>query len=256
MKVTDYPMLLVGNDPDGISRVQEALARTNLVNPLRIVGDGRQAMAYLSGRAEYADRESHPFPALVLLDLALSEPSGEEVLAWIRSQPGLKNLPLILLSESTPSPAFGPIPWLSKPVQYERLLEQMKSIGMYWMILDKTGPRAGAPETSARGRRILAVDRDADFLRSITEAMIHRTPALAVDPASDVADALRRLTQDVPDALVYERGLDGSEDFAFLDQDSMTNELFHGLFGGAPRKPESRITRREMDIAASVQAVL
>ena len=44
--------------------------------------------------------------------------------------------------------------------------------------------------------------------------------------------------------------------FAFLDQDSMTNELFHGLFGGAPRKPESRITRREMDIAASVQAVL
>ncbi len=218
MKLTDYPMLLVEKDPDGILRVQEALARANLVNPLRIVDDGRKAMAYLSGQAEYADRESHPFPALVLLDLALSEPSGTEVLAWIRSQPGLKNLPLILLSASAPSAALGATPWLAKPVQYEHLLDQMKSIGMYWMILDKTGPRAGAPETSPRGRRILVVDRDVDFLRSITEAMRHRTPALAVDPVSEVADALRRLAQDVPDALVYERGVDGSEDFGFLDQ--------------------------------------
>src|SRR6185295_3420893 len=97
MKLTDFPMLLVEDDPVEIARVQAALAQANLVNPLRIVHDGRKAIAYLSGQDEYADRESHPFPSLVLVDLSLSKPSGIEVLAWIRSQEQLKNLPVILL---------------------------------------------------------------------------------------------------------------------------------------------------------------
>lgn len=218
MKITDYPMLLIENDPAEILRVQGALARANLVNPLRIVDDGRKAMAYLSGQAEYADRDAHPFPALVLLDLALTGPSGTEVLAWIRAQAGLKNLPLILLTSSAPSAVFGANPRLAKPVQYEQLLEQMKSIGMYWMILDKTAPQAVPAASPPRGRRILVVDRDADFLRGIGEALLHRTPLLAVDRASDVAEALRRVAQDAPDAVVYERNLEDGEDFGFLDR--------------------------------------
>lgn len=220
MKLGDFPMLLVEDNPDEIVRVQDALAQANLVNPLRIVNDGRKAIAYLSGQEEYADRESHPFPSLVLLDLTLSDPSGLEVLAWIRAQQNLKNLPVILLtsSSSDPSVAAEGNSCLAKPVDCDRLLEMMKSIGMYWMLLDKTRPEAGQPGAFLQGRRVLVVDRDADFLRSIGEALRRRLPPIGVEAALDSSDALRRLARNSLDAVVYERGIEEGEDFSFLNK--------------------------------------
>jgi RNA polymerase sigma factor (sigma-70 family) len=225
MKITDFPMLLVEADSSGIALVQDVLAQANLVNPLRIVNDGRKAIAYLSGQEEFADRESHPFPSLVLLDLAISEPSGMEVLAWIRSQQNLKNLPVILLTSSgldradfASSSPLGGNPCLAKPVDAERLVEVMKTIGMYWMILDKTMPEIGQVGALLPTRQVLVVDRDVDFLRYIGEALRRRTPSIHVDSASSAPDALQRLANNAVDALVYERGIDESEDFAFLDR--------------------------------------
>jgi CheY-like chemotaxis protein len=225
MKVTDFPMLLVEDDPDEIVRVQDALAHGRLVNPLRIVSDGQKAIAYLSGQDEYVDRESHPFPSIVLLDLTLPELSGLKVLAWIRSQKTLKTLPVILLTSSTgvegdlgPSDGPGVSYCLVKPVDSERLLQMMKSIGMYWMILDNSRPGAGPPGMSLQNRRVLVVDRDADFTRGIGEALRRRAPPIVVDPALDAADALRRLSNTPLDALVYERGIEEGEEFRFLSQ--------------------------------------
>ena len=221
MKVTDFPMLLVEDDAEEIIRVQGALAQANLVNPLRIVDDGRKAIAYLEGQGEFADRESFPFPSLVLLDLTLAAPSGLEVLAWIRSQPKMKNLPVILLTSSMasdPPAELGANSCLEKPVTCEALLEAMKSIGMYWMILDTSRPVAGQPGVPLQSRRVLVVDRDADFLRSVGDALRRRVPPIVVDPASDSADALRRLARNSVDALVYERGIDESAEFGFLDK--------------------------------------
>jgi RNA polymerase sigma factor (sigma-70 family) len=223
MNVTDFPMLLVEDDPEEIVRVQEALAQANLINPLRIVSDGRKAIAYLSGQEEYADRESHPLPSLVLLDLALSESSGPELLAWIGSQKALKNLPLILLTscaadqgDSEPAPSLGSIPCLAKPVECDRLVEVMRSVGMYWMILENTGSGVGPCALSPQSRHVLMVDRDADFLRSIHKALRRRAPPIVVDTTLDFADALRRLALNSLDALVYDRGIEEAEDFGFL----------------------------------------
>jgi RNA polymerase sigma factor (sigma-70 family) len=117
-------------------------------------------------------------------------------------------------SESSAAP--GVSAYLAKPVGCERLLEMMKSIGMYWMLLDKTHPGVGHPGVSLQSRHVLVVDRDADFLRSVGEALHRRTPPLVVDPALNSEDALRRLAQTSPAALVYERGLEGSEECGFF----------------------------------------
>ena len=223
MKVTDFPLLLVEDDPDEIVRIQGALIQANLVNPLRIVKDGQQAISYLSGQAEYADRDLHPLPSLIVLDLGIAGSSGLDVMAFVRSQQNLKNLPVILLTPSTieqgdsqPTQRLEEVPCLSKPVECGRLVEVLKSIGMYWLILDTPRPQAGPSSVAFQSRHVLVVDRDVDFTRSIGDALRRRTPSIEVDSALEAPAALNRLAQHPVDALVYERGIAEAEEFGFL----------------------------------------
>ena len=103
MRVTDFVLLLVEDDPDHVLLIQRALARASLVNPLKIVRDGDEAIAYLAGTGEYDDRTRFPIPSLVLLDLKLPRKSGLEVLEWIRGHEALKFLPVVVLTSSSES---------------------------------------------------------------------------------------------------------------------------------------------------------
>jgi len=142
-------MLLVEDDPDDILLIQHAFAKASLVNPLKIVRDGEEAVKYLSGSEDYSDRSRYPLPSLVLLDLKLPRKSGLEVLQWLRQQPNLKQIPVIVLTSSKESSdvrrayELGANSYLVKPVGFEGLLELVKSIGMYWMILSKTPEPSG-----------------------------------------------------------------------------------------------------------------
>jgi CheY-like chemotaxis protein len=147
MKVTDFTMLLVEDDPNDILLIHRAFAKASLVNPLKIVRDGEEALSYLAGTGDFADRGRYPLPSLILLDLKLPRKSGLEVLEWVRRQPGLKHIPVIVLTSSKESSdisrayALGANSYLVKPVGFEGLLELVKTIGMYWIILNK-GPEA------------------------------------------------------------------------------------------------------------------
>jgi CheY-like chemotaxis protein len=155
MKLTDFIMLLVEDDANDILLIQRAFAKACLVNPLKIVRDGEQAMNYLSGTGEFSDRGRYPFPSLILLDLKLPRKSGLEVLEWLRQQPTLKQIPVIVLTSSRVSSDIsraydlGANSYLVKPVGFEGLLELVKSIGMYWMILNKTPDVAAEPAPAA-----------------------------------------------------------------------------------------------------------
>jgi CheY-like chemotaxis protein len=148
VQVTDFVVLLVEDDPDHVLLIQRAFSKANLVNPLRIVRDGEDAVAYLSGTGSYSDRSRHPLPSLILLDLKLPRKSGLEVLAWLRGDPSLKFTPVVVLTSSAETRdiekayALGVNSYLVKPVKFGDLLEMVKSIGMYWMILNRS---AGAP---------------------------------------------------------------------------------------------------------------
>jgi len=68
---------------------------------MQVVTDGQQAMNYLAGAGKYADRQSFPMPALIFLDLKLPLVGGFDVLEWMRRQPGLVDLPVVILTGSS-----------------------------------------------------------------------------------------------------------------------------------------------------------
>ncbi len=81
--------------------MQMAFERAGLKESLQLVGDGRQAIKYLSGVNGYANRAAHPVPALVLLDLNLPEVPGFEVLRWMRQRAEYTATPVVVFSSST-----------------------------------------------------------------------------------------------------------------------------------------------------------
>jgi CheY-like chemotaxis protein len=93
-------VLYVEDEPDDVLFMGRAFTKAGLVDWLRAVGDGRDAIDYLEGRGGYADRGQHPVPALVLLDLNLPVVSGFEVLKWLSGRPELKEVPVVVFSSS------------------------------------------------------------------------------------------------------------------------------------------------------------
>ena len=143
MNPREYVVLLADDDPNDVFLLQRAFQKTNIANPLRVVRDGEEAMAYLSGQDQYADRQLHPLPVLLLLDLKMPRKSGFEVLRWLRQQSGLKRLPVVVLTSSNQNPdinkAFdlGANSYIVKPGGFDSLVEMVKNLNLYWLILNE-----------------------------------------------------------------------------------------------------------------------
>jgi len=143
MNPKEYVVLLADDDPNDVFLLQRAFQKTNIANPLRVVRDGEEAMAYLGGQGQYADRQLHPLPVLLLLDLKMPRKSGFEVLRWLRQQSGLKRLPVVVLTSSNQNPdinkAFdlGANSYIVKPGGFDSLEEMVKNLNLYWLILNE-----------------------------------------------------------------------------------------------------------------------
>ena len=143
MSVREGVILLAEDDANDVLLIQRAFQRNLVSNPVQVVRDGNEAVAYLSGQAPFADRERHPLPVLMLMDLKMPRKSGLEVLEWVRQQPGLKRLPIIVLTSSNQSPdinrayELGANSYLVKPAGFDSLLDLVKNLDMYWLILNE-----------------------------------------------------------------------------------------------------------------------
>ena len=93
-------ILLIDDDENDIVLAKKALAAAKIENPLYVVRDGEEAMAYLEGMGKYSDRAEFPLPDLILLDLKMPRLDGFELLSWIRKQPHLKALRVVMLTSS------------------------------------------------------------------------------------------------------------------------------------------------------------
>jgi len=139
MGSTAVTLLHIDDDPNDTELFQAAARKANAQFSIHNVSDADQAMAYLSGRGIYANRQLYPLPVLILLDLKMPRATGFEVLQWIRNHRHVGNLPVVVFSGSELQDdiqhayAVGADSYLIKPLGFNALVDLVKNINESWI---------------------------------------------------------------------------------------------------------------------------
>jgi CheY-like chemotaxis protein len=135
-------ILLADDDEDDRVLTAGALKRSRLLNDIRFVVDGEDLIHYLHGEGKYAAGGTPaPRPGLILLDLNMPKLDGREALAKIKGDPGLRRIPIVVLTTSKAEEDIvraydlGVNSFISKPVSFEELAAAMQTLAMYWFDL-------------------------------------------------------------------------------------------------------------------------
>jgi CheY-like chemotaxis protein len=132
----EIDVLLVEDDPGDVLMTREAFEENKVANRLAVVSDGESAMAYLRKEGAYADA---PTPDLVLLDLNLPRLDGREVLAAMKSDAGLRSIPVVVLTTSEAeedvlrSYALHANAYVTKPVDFQRFIDVVRQIDDFFV---------------------------------------------------------------------------------------------------------------------------
>lgn len=146
MSEDNKEILLVEDNPDDVLLTKRALKRNNILNEMKVVSDGVEALDYLFGTGEYADRDVSEEPCVILLDLKLPRVSGLEVLQRVRSDDRTRRIPVVVLTSSKEeqdligSYDLGANSYIRKPVDFEKFVAAIQQLGMYWLVLNEPPP--------------------------------------------------------------------------------------------------------------------
>jgi CheY-like chemotaxis protein len=146
MKQSSPTVLLAEDNEDDVFALKWAFKRAQITNPLQVVTDGQQAIDYLSGKGQFADRERFPLPFLVFLDLKMPYVDGFEVLSWIKKQPGLESLVVVVLTSSDEERdhqrayALGARSYLVKPPEATEIKDILASLQSLWNRTNDSTP--------------------------------------------------------------------------------------------------------------------
>ena len=140
-------ILICDDDEDDRLLTQQALEDAHISNALRFVEDGEQCLDYLYQRGAFAGETGlAPRPGLILLDLNMPRLGGREVLAAIKGDPTLVDIPVVVLSTSrhdediVRSYQLGVNSFITKPVTFSGLVEAMNVLGRYWLEIVELPP--------------------------------------------------------------------------------------------------------------------
>ena len=134
----DRKLILIAEDQENdILLMWRAFQKANVTNPLCFVRDGKEVLAYFKGEGQFANRAEYPLPDLLLLDLKMPCMDGFQVLEWVRKQPELQTLRIVVLTSSCDmrdvNEAFrlGANAFLVKPVNIAEFIELVAAIRDY-----------------------------------------------------------------------------------------------------------------------------
>ena len=140
----EIDVLLVEDDPADVLLIEEAFADNKVRNRLHRVADGVEALQFLRREGAYADA---PRPDLVLLDLNLPRKDGREVLAEVKADDSLRQIPVVVLTTSKAeedvlrSYRLHANAYVTKPVDFERFIEVVRQIDEFFVTVVKLPPR-------------------------------------------------------------------------------------------------------------------
>ena len=136
-------ILLVEDNPDDVELTLHAFKKSKLVNRIRVIRDGAEALDYLFGGGEFAGRDVLDMPHLVLLDLKLPKVSGIEVLRRIRGDPRTRSIPVVAMTSSreerdiAETYKLGINSYIVKPVDFDQFGKVVEQLGYYWLLLNQ-----------------------------------------------------------------------------------------------------------------------
>jgi CheY-like chemotaxis protein len=135
----NHSILHVEDREEDVFLLSYAFKRADIKNPVHVAADGQRAIDYLAGAGKFGDRQQFPMPGLVLLDLQLPYKMGLEVLEWIRQQPELKSIIIIVLSSSIHEGdirrayELGANAFLVKPSNADTLADICQALKHFWL---------------------------------------------------------------------------------------------------------------------------
>jgi two-component system response regulator len=139
-------ILLVEDNPDDEMLTLRAFVKNNIKNTVVVVRDGAEALDYLFGTGDYAERNVSELPQVILLDLKLPKVDGLEVLRRIRADERTKLLPVVILTSSKEDQdvirgySLGANSYVRKPVNFDEFIEAARSLGLYWLLINQPPP--------------------------------------------------------------------------------------------------------------------
>ena len=156
MNSEELDILLVEDNQDDMDLALHALKRGNLANNIFVARDGEEALDFLFCRGGFGHRSfDHP-PKLVLLDLKLPKVDGMEVLKQIKGDSRTKTIPVVIMTSSKEERDLvagynlGANSYIQKPVDFDQFRETVKSVGLYWLVINQPVPTNGAREMVVR----------------------------------------------------------------------------------------------------------
>lgn len=142
-------ILMADDDDDDYLLTQKALKQSKLLNTLCRVRDGEELMDYLHGQGAY-EGQNCPRPGVILLDLNMPKKDGREALKEIKSDPGLRGIPVVVFTTSKAeediykSYQLGVNSFITKPVTFDGLIQVVQTLGRYWFEIVELPVKNGA----------------------------------------------------------------------------------------------------------------
>jgi two-component system response regulator len=140
---SDRPILLVEDNPDDEALTLRAFNKNRIGNQVVVARDGVEALDYHLGNRQHSGRDLAVMPAVVLLDLKLPRIDGLEVLRRIRANERTSLLPVVILTTSKEQQdiyegySLGANSYIRKPVDFEKFIQAVGQLGLYWLVLNE-----------------------------------------------------------------------------------------------------------------------
>ena len=136
-------ILMVEDNPNDAELALRSLKKNNITNSVVHVTDGEEALDFLFARGKFAHRTLENWPKVVLLDLKLPKVDGLELLRAMRADPRTKLIPVVVLTTSreesdiVESYRLGVNSYIVKPVDFDKFMDAVKDMGLYWLLLNQ-----------------------------------------------------------------------------------------------------------------------